>query len=251
MLKLKPGMILVALSIKIRGGVHYDRVELERELRDDHSERSAWKTVKTVADVDERQAAEQARHSARYAIKRHCTRTPWGLMCAGENEGELLAGITEARKVENGFNAGASHSHLHVAVFCGRVAEDDVEAARAVRGEIQQILRDVRGAIEGGDVRSMRDLATQTKQMYNLLDEGAEERAALSGAVKAIRRVARDVVRLVEKKGDELESVLTEENLKPINDARWAFRHLAAEEATEELPSVNAARFAAGEEASA
>lgn len=247
MYKLKPS-ILVALKGAVNGGITYNRVEMGREVAGDGSERIEWKTTKHVADPKELATADAYRNKAKTAIKRVCARTPWGLICPNAKEAELMEAIEQAHQLAAEFNSNhANHTEVTISVFLGRVAENDAEAAKAVRLELTTLLEQAERAASSGHVQQMRDLAKQGAQLEKLLEDGTDAKGALGQAIKGLRKVARDVVRLVEKKGEDMATVLTEDALKPVSEARFAFAAAVAdtlEWAEDQLPAVNAGRFA-------
>lgn len=234
-LKVKPGY-LVTLSTAIRGGVQYDREDLNEERRPDGAEVEEWKTVKVTADPEEHERAVQTRSRVRALFKSATVWTPFGSVCPSENLPDLDAAMEEAERIVREFNAGAQHCEVRFASLRGEIAENSAEAVRAIRSEVGELLRDYEQMIRAGDIRSARDIATRATQMNRLLEQESAGSSQLSRAIQEGRKVARAIVRRVEKGGEELAEVLAEANLSPIAEARFVF--LSGPD-TEEEPGVD------------
>jgi hypothetical protein len=249
-LKLRPGF-LVSLSTRVEGGVSYERIDLEERTRDDGSEFKRWETRKLTIDPEEHDEAVRTRLRVRTLVKRVCAATPFGLICPAEDVPQLDEALAEADRVVAEFNAKAQHCSVHYASLRGEIAKDQAEAVASVRKEVAALVESMSRAVELGDVKSIRDLAGSAGQMERLLEERTEGRDQLSRAVNAARRVARAIVKRVERGGEDLAAVLAEAQVAPIALARMTFaaESIDAEEpevAGEEdsLPDVNLARFA-------
>ena len=276
---IRPGL-MVALKTSCRGGVSYQRVDLDAERAgvvahpelegrtycttcqkdwptgqaEEHAEGCVvgsrtvyrWETTKVVDDPKELEAAEFARSKAVRAIDKHCARTAFGLLCPEANEQELRAGIREARAIVAAFNDGANHTHVAVHVLFGRVAADDVEATRAIAAEVRGLLEDMEGGIKAMNPKAIRNAADKAREVGAML--GEEQADKVGAAISQARKAARAIVARVEKGGEDAAEVLQELQRGAIQKARIAFLDLdghEGESAEPAMPAVNVQRMAA------
>lgn len=221
-LKIRPGM-LVTLSTAIRGGVTYEREDLGEERRPDGAEVEEWRTVKVTVDPEEHEEAVRVRSRVRSLMKSACVSTPFGFVCPVDDLPALDAAQAEADRLVREFNAGATHCEVRYASLRGEIAENAREAIEAIRSEIGALLRDYEDTIRAGDIRSARDIATRATQMNRLLEQESAGSGRLADAIREGRKIARLIVKRVEKGGEELADVLAEANLSPVSQARFAF----------------------------
>ena len=246
MLKLRPGF-LVSLSTRVEGGVVYSRQDL-----DQHAEGAAdvarWETERRILDKAEFEAAGATRGKIRSLIRSVCSWTPFGLICAEEDEPKLDEKIAASQAIADQFNGGAQHSKVKFATLRGKIAETKQEAVTAVRDEIAALVRDLEAATRLGRVDTIRDVAARATQMGRLLEVKSDARGKLDKAVSYARRIARDVVKRVEKGGEQIADVLAGEKFSAIAAARFTFDEeietQGGEDTGESLPAVNAGRFA-------
>lgn len=240
---LKPGL-LVSLKTTLRGGVKYEKVDLNHE-RNGVTEVEEWQTRREVADVTEWQRGTECRSKASNAIRRACVATDFGLLCPRDREAELDAGIEAARVLVDEFNASARYSRLGVFVVRGRIADSDAEAARAIADEVRGLLDQMQSGIAKLDVAAIRDAANRARSLGAVLTDG--QRAGVERAIDAARSAARKIVARVEKAGEDAQVVLAEINSGPIEAARFAFLDIAegGEVAPEPIgPVLDAGRVA-------
>jgi hypothetical protein len=237
---IRPG-ILVALKTSVRGGVRYERTQLSVDI--DNAER--WETTKIVSNPDELAAASKARSDAANMVMRACNRTSFGLLCPERYEAELNAAVVRAQDIVDSFNATARHTHVSIYVLKGRVAASDEVAAKAIAAEVTDLIAAMGKGIDDMDPKSVREAAAKARQMLNVLTEDNAQRVEL--AIEAARKAARDIVRRIEKKGEEAEAVLADIDRSQIDAARIAFLDMAEAEqprATQDLPPVDVQRIA-------
>lgn len=240
MLKIRPG-ILVALHTRILGGVEYHRRDLDHE-EDGKRESVTWETTRTIEDVDEHLAATKARSDARSTIARVCIATPFGLVCPSNREPDLDTAYRAALDILATFNADAKNCEVRLNMLRGRVAADDAEALAAVRLSISELIDDLERATRAGNVADIRKAASGAKQLEALLEADTDEASKLGAAIKRARKIARTVVKQVEKGGKRLEDVLAALNTAPIALARLAF-DATTERQVEDAPDLGG-RFA-------
>lgn len=218
---LRPGL-LVSLKTSIRGNVSYKTrdLESEREIGDGDSTRAKWETERTVKNRAELNRATKARGEARHAIASICSRTSFGLLCPETWSKSLQDGITKARAIATEFNKTARVTELQIYVIVGRVAQDDVEAVRAINSEVRDLMKEMAVGIKELDVKRVRDAAMRAKSIGAMLTPEAAER--IKDAVEVARASARQIV----KAGEEASKAVDKEAMRKINQARTAFLDL-------------------------
>lgn len=200
---LRPG-ILVSLKTSITGNVSYDTVNLEAEHVTEGGEgRARWETTRTVADPAELEAAKKARGAATTRVRSVCRQSTFGLLCPEDRSPELAAVVEEARKLADEFNRTAAVTRLGVFVLCGRVAPDDVEAVRAIGGEVAELLLRMQDGVRNLDASSIREAASRARGLSDMLEAGASER--LMDAVAVARAAARKIIRAGEQAAQEVD----------------------------------------------
>jgi hypothetical protein len=240
---LKPGL-LVALSVRMQGGVHYSKKDLESGEDDAGQEIVRWETERTIADRAEHDAATKCRSACRTRITKVCTHTSFGLLCPATGETDLDAAVAEARELAEVFNKGARHSRVHVYVLKGRIAETDEEATRAIASEVRELLDEMNAGIREVNPARIREAADRAKKLGAVLDDSRAD--AVKRAVDIARKAAKEIVRRVEKGGEDAKLVLDEIATRPIDQARFAFLDIEEPEPAEgeAIPAVNLQRFA-------
>lgn len=219
---LRPGL-LVSLSIRITGNVSYSVRDLEkRHKEEDGTERARWETERIVENAAELRRAEKVRSEARKLISKVCARSSFGLLCPSSWEKELHANIAEARRLAAEFNGKARCTEMQVYAIVGRVAQDDVEAARAINAEVRTLMREMTEGIKGLNVKRVRDAASRARAVGSMLSEDAS--AKLKVAIEAARAGARKLVAA----GEESARAIDKEAIKAITQARTAFLDLDA-----------------------
>ena len=221
---LKPGL-LVSLKTSLRGGVDYQRTELEVDHATAEGGRVArWETTRAIPDPQEYEAAILARTKARGAILAVCCQSSFGLLCPSAREAELQTAIEVARIIADEFNATATRTQIDVYVIAGRVAQDDVEAARAIGAEVRDLLEAMQEGIKNADPAIIREAANKARMIGGMLtDETAEK---VTGAIAEARAAARAIVKRIEKAGEIASKVVAELSVKSIEAARFAFLDL-------------------------
>lgn len=222
---LKPGY-LVSLKTAIKGGVTYTRKDTDPEHRTDAGAVvAAWETSKEIPDPDDYDRAILARTAARSAVGKVCAYSPaFGFLCPLSNEGELDDAIREARRIATEHNATTTGSYLQISVICGRIAQDDAEAARAVGTEMRELMEQIQAGIRKADPALIREAANRAKGMESMLS--AEVSGQVSAAIVEAREAARAIVKRVQKSGETAAAVVAELNISRIERARFAFLDL-------------------------
>ncbi len=217
---LRPGL-LVSLSCSLRGNVSYAQEVIDPEhLNDDGATEAEWKTKRTVADAAEYEAGKKARAKTRSVVSAVCVKSAFGLLCPEIDAEKLTAAIAEAHKVADDFNATAKLSRVRVYVIAGRIASDDVEAAKAIASEVNGLLANMEQGVKNMDVEAIRAAASQAKQMGAMLSPENETRVRM--AIEAARATASTIA----KAGEQAAISVDQATLRRIAEARTAFLDL-------------------------
>lgn len=218
---LKPGF-LVCLRTTLRGGVQYRRVDVETEHQTEQGAlRAKWETTKEITDPDDFKAGTEARTLARSAVGSICAYSPnFGFMAPIDKEAELSQAIIKAREIAAAYNAKATTNQLTVSVICGRIAQDDAEAARAIAAEIRELMDQMQAAIKAADPAAIREAANKARGLDSMLSPDVARK--VSDAIVQARSAARDIVRRVEKAGERAADVVAELQTSRIEAARFA-----------------------------
>lgn len=244
---LKPGL-LVSLKTSLRGGVSYKRVDLEADHRTESGERRAeWQTSRVISDADEFDRATIARSAARSAIAGVCCSSSFGLLCPSDREADLAGAIETARATAAAHNETATRTQVDIFVLVGRVAQDDVEAARAIGAEVRELLDAMRAGILAADPDAIRDAASKARALGGMLS--ADVAGQVSAAILEARSAARELVKRVGKAGEIAADVVKDCSVQRIEAARFAFLDLEAGTAAPVAPSARGLDLAPAEPA--
>ncbi|MDH4172108.1 MAG: hypothetical protein OEW96_00325 [Betaproteobacteria bacterium] len=223
---LKPGL-LVSLKTTVSGAVDYERTELEAEhVTADGSKVARWETLRNIPDPLEFDRATKARGLARSAVVSVCCSSSFGLLCPSDKEAELQAALTDAQRIVNDFNMSARRARVQVFVLMGRVADNDVEAARAIGAELRELMESMQAGIKAADPEAIREAATKARAIGGMLSEDAGRK--VSEAIAQARKVARELVKRVQNAGEQAAVVVAQCNVEAIERARFAFLDLDA-----------------------
>ena len=237
---LRPGL-LVSLKTSVTGGVQYNREEIEGEhLTEEGAKRSKWETTKTVEDAAEFDLATKVRGKCRSAIAGVCASSEFGLLCPSNREQELEDRIQAARKLAEEFNAQSKLCTVSVYVITGRIAQDDVEAVRAIGAEVKGLLDQMERGIRNGNADSIREAATKAKNLGAMLSEEAQGK--VNQAIREARAAATEIVKRISKDGEAAADVVKKIRTEALDAARFAFLDLGTTEApaqtTEAVPAA-------------
>lgn len=218
---LRPGL-LVSLKTSLTGNVSYQTKTIEAETKTEAGALYAlWETARTVADPEEHEAGKKARSAARSAVSRVCSQSAFGLLCPEANGAELEEAVAEARRIADRFNATAKLTRLGVYVITGRIAADDVEAAKAINSEVRELLDTMRKGVSDMDPETIRDAANRARGLGQMLQPEAEAR--LRVAIEAARSAARQITKAGESAAIEVDQLA----IRRIAESRTAFLDLS------------------------
>ena len=225
---IRPGF-LVSLKTTVRGGVSYSRRDIAAPVATDGApaaaadpaaEVSAWETVRAIADAAEHRRAIETRGRCRTLIVRHCAQSSFGLLCPEANEPALSAAIREAQNLADEFNRGARFSRVEVFTLAGRIADNDVQAARAISSEVRELVAAMESGIKAADPAAIREAADKARNLAGMLDPDVG--AKVSDAIKAARTAAREIVKRAGKAGETAADVVASLQLESLQRARFA-----------------------------
>jgi hypothetical protein len=224
---LLPGF-MVFLKTTVRGGVAYNKKVIKAEHRIASGvEKASWKTERTISKPDEYKKAKQVRMRARMCVVNQCAISTFGLFCPENNLAKLELAVKEAERMAATFNRSAQNSHVHVYVVTGRIAQDGVQAAKAINSEVRELLAAMAAGIKGLNAKAVRDAAARARNIGSMLAPDAASK--LRGAIERARSAARKIV----KAGEETAQEIDRESIKAITEARTAFLDIEEGEAAE------------------
>jgi hypothetical protein len=220
---LRPG-VLVGLKTSVTGNASYTKetIEPEHKVRSG-ALRAVWKTERTITDPEEHVKANQARMKARAIVASACAKSAFGLLCPESNLDKLALAMKEARRVVDRFNRTSRLTRVAIYIITGRVAQNDVEAIRAIKSEVRDLLGSMAEGIKNLDVKTVRDAANKARSLGAMLSPGA------AGQVKTAIEAARDAARKIAKAGEEAAQAVDREAINALNTARTAFLDLVEE----------------------
>ena len=217
---LRPGL-LVSLNTRVQGNVSYRKAIIEEEhITDEGTQMARWETERTVLDPVEAESAKKIRGKARSLITSVCAASAFGLLCRLDRQGDLEDAIAEARRLADEFNATAALSRVTVYVITGRVADNDVEAVRAINSEVRDLLEQMKEGVETLNVEAVRQAANKARSLGNMLTPDAADR--IQGAIDAARSAARKIVAA----GEQVACEIDLRAVRAITEARLAFLDL-------------------------
>lgn len=220
---LRPGL-LVNVKTSIKGNVSYDKSD-EKVKAKGKTEISTWETEKTVLDAAEQKAATEVRSKARNLVVGVCYASEFGLMCPKSSRDALDKAFVEARKLCATFNETSKVTKLKFNAIAANINPNDVEAIRAINGEVRDLLGEMKAGISELDVERVRDAANRATKIGNML--APEAKSKIDEAIKSVRATAVAMV----KAGDQAAEAIDKATIAKLNAARTAF--LDMEDATE------------------
>lgn len=213
---LRPGL-LVSLKTQIVGNVRYEKETIESPKIVGGQERTAWKTERTIADPKEFERAKVARGKCRTLITSVCANSAFGLLCPKTSMKRLGEAIAEARKVADEFNQTAKLSRVNVNVIAGEINPNDLEAVRAIKSEVADLMREMQEGVKSLDPQAVRMAANKIRSVGMMLTPDSQEK--VKAAIDAARGAARKIV----KAGEQAASAIDTEAMKTLTEARTAF----------------------------
>lgn len=216
---IRPGL-LVAITGSIKGNVKYHKEDIEAErIVEDGTARAEWNTKRTIKDPKEFKAAQEVMSKASYTIKSVCSRigTMPVYVCPNIAAPDLEKAVAEAKAMCVAFNATSKVTKIRLGVVTGKVAQDDVQAVRAIRREVAELLADMKDGIENLDVATVREAASRAKQLGQMLAPEAEARVRI--AIEQARALATRINKAGEQGANEIDA----RTIATLTEARTAF----------------------------
>lgn len=234
---LQPGL-LVSMQTSIKGNTHYRTQELEADHVDASGRRRArWETERVVHDPEEHEAAIKQRTKIRGLILSVCSQSAFGLLCPNSKEADLRDAIAEARSLTEEFNATAKVTRMSVNVIYGRIAQDDVDAVRAITGEIRSLMEDMQDGVKSLNVKAIRDAANKAKAVGEMLTPDAKGRLQI--AIDAARKSARQISKAGEAAAREIDRAA----IARIDMARTSFLDMDTDGSELKVPAAQGRSF--------
>lgn len=229
---IRPGL-LVSLKTSLKGNVHYDRYDLERDTVTDRGELKArWETLRTIADPAEYDAGTKVRNAAASMVRGACARSAFGLLCPESNIDNLNRAIADANRLVDGFNRTAKLTRVDVYSIVGRIEPNDAEAVRAIKSEISDLISTISDGVKNLDVKVIRAAATKARSVAQMLPDDAKER--VKEAITVGRKVATEIV----KAGEAAVVEIDKEAIRNLATARTSFLDFEDEDEVVEAPQV-------------
>jgi hypothetical protein len=199
---LRPGL-LVSVNTSVNGGVKYEKRILERYVDADGNQKVRWETVRTIMKPQEYETAQTVRSRARSLIARPCSKSSFGYLCPEDRAEEVAKALADARQSCAEFNSTAVYSRVNIYVMTGRIVPDDVEAVKAINGEIRDLLETMKTGVEVLDVNMIREAANKARSIGQMLTPDAQVRIQL--AIDAARKAARQITKAGETAAQEID----------------------------------------------
>jgi len=217
---IRPG-ILVALRTSVTGNVKYAKRVIEAGRTTEEGVHVAeWETTRTIIDRAEHERAVKVRSEARGYLTKVCIASAFGLLCPEADSPDLLAALAKAKALCAEFNKTSTVTTVSFNALMGRVAQDDVEAIKAISAEVRDLLSDMEEGVRNLDVERIRKAATEATQIGQMLSPDAQAR--LQVAIAAARGTAKEIVKAGEQAAVEIDRA----TLRKLTEARTAFLDL-------------------------
>jgi hypothetical protein len=231
---IRPGLLVVIKS-HVTGNVTYHKRDLGTKAERNGREVAEWETTRTIEDAKEFKAAGAVRMKALGLMYNVCARSSFGLLCPEDKAAKLTEMVAKARKMTDDFNAKAKVTRVSFNIIAGRVAQDDVEATRAINSEVRDLIDRMETGIKTLDVGAVREAAAKAKLLGSIVTPSSNER--LTAAIDAARAAARKIVKAGEAAAKEVDA----EVLKTLKASRTAFLDIDHED-VEVKPAATKAR---------
>ena len=224
---IRPG-ILVGLRTSVTGNVKYSKRVIEAGRTTEEGVHIAeWETVRTIADRGEHDRAVKVRSEARAFLTKICIQSPFGLLCPEADSADLVEALAKAKALCADFNRESKVTTVSFNALMGRVAQDDVEAVKAISAEVRNLLSDMKAGVENIDVEMIRKAANEATQIGQMLSVEAQGR--LQVAVTAARQTAKEIAATIKKSGEQAAIEIDRSTIRKLTEARTTFLDLDGE----------------------
>jgi hypothetical protein len=189
-----------------------------------------WTTTSIVDDPEEQEAARATVSAVWSTISKICRSTDFGLMAPEESLAELQEAIPVAYAIADKFNQGAKLNRVKVSIMVGRVAQDDVLAAEAMRKEVTSLIDTAMKGVAELNPKTVRDAMAQLKTTADMLSDEAKAKA--EGIIDTARASANETakaIRKLEKAGEAVAVDIDTVTLEALEAARVDFLDLTTD----------------------
>lgn len=240
---IRPGWLL-GLKTQVKGGVRYFRSPLEFE----GDNQVKWTTTRVTDDPDELERAQKARSRARRCIEKVAAKTAFNvLLCARQDYVKLDAAEAAARAIVAEHNDSAKTTWIEFYLMRGEVADNDEQAIKMIASELRDRVEEMDKGIAALDAEQIRRAAREARRVLGILSD--DKREIAKKAIAEATMAAREIVRRIEKKGEDATTVLASLDKGAIQAARVAFIDMddvpAPAPQSEALPQTQVQRVAA------
>lgn len=248
-LLLRPGY-MIALASRMKGGIAYETTH-EESQQDGSTLTQEWSSKKTVFDTEEFDRAVKVRGSALYQIRKLCVKTPFCLLCPEANEADLDAGVIIAKMLCDDFNASSTFTKIGLYVLKAKLLGDDEQTARAIAGEMRDLLTEMGQAIQKMDPVAIRESLTKANELSQMMVEEQQEKVSV--AIELARSAAREITKTLKNKGSTAVKVVSDYKLQllAVEEAKKVFLDFEEPEVLaveDEAPGVQVRDLDLGEE---
>lgn len=190
---LRPGL-LVGLRTLVEGNKRQKKTLIDPDHEVDGGAQERLEQVLTrITDPVEQKEAETIRGRARNIIARVCIQTAFGLLCPADREDRLEEAVREVRALGDEFNDRARVTEISINFIPARFVSDEVEAVRAITGEVRSLMDAMQEGISKIDAEAVRKAASRAVKVSQMLSPQATERVkvAVDAARAAATRIAK------------------------------------------------------------
>ena len=173
-----------------------------------------------ISDPAEHEAATKLRNKCSGLVRSVCSLSTFGLLCRQDNQWKLEDAMAEARALAAEVNRRSRYSKVSINVIVGRVADTDVEATRAIRQEVSDLIAEMQEGIATLNVDKVRDAADKARSVGKMLSPEAQK------SVQSAIAAARDIAKKIVKAGETAAATIDAETLAKLVRARTEFLDL-------------------------
>lgn len=242
---LKPSLFIIH-DVKHSGGIQYRISDRESET-EDRTERTNWKTERTISDLDAFNAARATRSRIENLMRSEtgaAVSDITGGMFAPDApetwealEAAQLKIQEEIETYRRDFDGG---NRLTSRVIVFRITGENRQILEALRDQIADGLEALKAAVMDANPDRIRAALKSLKGMDKVLNP--EAAARLAGLMDTYRAKAREITAAVKKQGKSIDELRQEMNASPIDAAELAIFE-DAPDTIAPLPAIDAAEF--------
>jgi len=241
--------LLIYYSISVEGDVSYARLDEDTSREETetgaHNLEVVKTTKKTVRNEEEYVKAMYNAGQMRSMLRKVGNAFSSGVLLVPLDKEEELDEIEkQVRAIAREHNAVAkNHTILPTIIRAAIMASEEEGVARRLTYDMQQILDEMKRAIDSCDVKRIREVALTAKAKASILPAGSMS-GVLAAAINDARKAARTINSEVVKKGRTIEEVKKELNTTTVESARMMFLEYDVPEEVSTKSTVDNTRFA-------